>query len=79
MHSLGLQPHEKVRYGLAYERIGPLNEQAARRSEDLTGRELCNGDMSFISTVFFRLISRASCLNSRVFQLFQISLLPFVN
>jgi hypothetical protein len=38
MQAMGLQPQEIVQYGRAYERTGPLHEQAARHWEILTRR-----------------------------------------
>lgn len=38
MRAMGLQPQEKVQYGRAFERIGDLDEQSARRVDALAQR-----------------------------------------
>ena len=38
MREMGLQPLEKVKYGRAFGRTGELDEEAARRSEELAQR-----------------------------------------
>ena len=38
MREMGLQPLEKVQYGRAFGRTGGLDEEAARRAEELAKR-----------------------------------------